>query len=163
MAKKKPDYKVDSTNILATIKANTRKNGKIRGKNKKQTRILKGACCHHLPNNKGKIKPTISNDGKMTCTCRVCGASFKGKPYSKQDVENKMKGMVELDNQLKYLAVAVNAGGDMVRYSSELGSMLACFPKYYRNVVSIAEKAENVRKKKKKKRGSDYSNVGSWS
>ena len=39
MAKKKPDYKVDSTNILATIKANTRKNGKIRGKNKKQTRI----------------------------------------------------------------------------------------------------------------------------
>lgn len=164
MAKnKRPDYKITEGSVISVIKQNTTKNGKIRGKNKKQTRVLRGACVHHTLNKNGKVKPTIYNDGKQTCTCRMCQASFKGRPYDKEEVINKIKGAKEVVNQLKYLSVAVNAGNDAVRYASELGSMMECLPKNYRKVASIAEKAESVRnKKKKKKNGSDFSTIGSW-
>lgn len=164
MAKnKRPEYKIGEGSVISIIKQNTTKNGKIRGKNKKQTKVLRGACVHHTLTNKGKIKPTIYNDGKQTCTCRLCQASFKGRPYSKEEVAGKIKGAKEVINQLKYLAVAVNAGNDAVRYASEAGSILELLPKNYRKVASIAEKAESVRnKKKKKKNGSDFSTIGSW-
>ena len=162
MAKKKPDYKLDG-NIIATIKEHTNKHGKIKGKNKKQTRTLVGACPHHTLNKNGKIKPILSNDGKQTCTCRACGASFKGHPYSGEDVKRMAKGTKELVNQLKYLSVAVNAGNETVRFACELGSMLEHLPSVYKNVKQIAEKAEAVKnKKKKKKSNSNFSNVGGW-
>ena len=165
MGKKNADYKVatGSGSVIAIIKENTNKHGKIRGKTKKQTKVLRGACVHHTLNNKGKVKPTITNDGKQTCTCRMCGASFKGRPYNKEEVVNKFKGAKEVVNQAKYLAVAVNAGNDAIRFFSEMGSMLELAPKNYRKIGSIAEKAESVRnKKKKKKNGSDFSSMGGW-
>lgn len=164
MAKnKKPDYKLNDGSVVAIISQNITKNGKIRGKNKKQTRVLRGACVHHRLNKSNKCKPTISNDGKSMCTCRLCGGTFKGRSYSNEEIENKIKGAVEVNNQLKYMSVAVNAGNDAVRYSSELGSMLATFKKNYKKINSIAQKAESVKnKKKKKKNGSDYSAMGGW-
>lgn len=149
-------------NVINVVKQHTDKKGRIRGKNKTQTKILRGACVHHTINGKGKIKPTIGNDGKSTCTCRLCGGYFKGRPYSPEEVEKKFSGAKEVVNQMKYLAVAVKAGPEAVRFSSELGSMLEIAPKHYKKIGRVAEKAEQVRNKKKKKRGDDMSAVGSW-
>lgn len=165
MAKKhKADCKLAREgSVISVIKQYTTKNGKIRGKNKKQTRTLRGACPHHTIDKKGRIKPTVTTHNQV-CTCRLCGGSFKAKGYTKEEVTNKIKGAVEIVNQLKYLSVAVNAGEGAVRYSTEVGSYLAHLPKNYRKVASIAEKAETVRNKKnkKKKGNADYSTVGSW-
>jgi hypothetical protein len=40
--------------------------------------------------------------------------------------------------------------------------MLEIAPKHYKKIGRVAEKAEQVRNKKKKKRGDDMSAVGSW-
>jgi len=164
MSKKtrRPEYKVSEGSVISTIKQHTKK-GKIRGKNKKQTKILIGACPHHTTNSKGKIKPIISNDGKQWCTCRLCKASFKGRPYKNEELDNKLKGAIEVINQGKYLSVAVGAGNDTIRYFTELGSMLALAKKYYKRVSSLAEKVESIHnKKKKKKNGSDFGTMGAW-
>lgn len=149
--------------VISIIDQNTTKHGKIRGKNKRQTKVLRGACVHHTLNKKGRIKPTVTNDGKSTCTCRRCKYSFKGRPYSRTEVQERVDGTKEVVNQLKFMAVAVNAGPDAIRYSSELGSMLELLPSNYKKIGSIAEKAERVRnKKKKEKNGADFSAIGSW-
>ena len=53
--------------IQVTNKALTKK-GRLKGKNKKETKALKNACMHHKINRKGKLKPAYfiqDND----CTC----------------------------------------------------------------------------------------------
>jgi cation transport regulator ChaC len=159
---KKPIYKAGDGSVISIIKENTTKHGKIKGKNKKQTKVLRGACVHHTTNHKGKVKPTIGNNDGKVCRCRLCGGTFKPSTYDKEAAENKIKGMREINNQAKYLAVALGTANENIRYFSELGSMIELFPKNYRKLASIAEKVESVKKKKKNRDNDNYSSLGSW-
>lgn len=164
MSKRKYDNKITSKgSVVRIIKDNTTKKGKIRGKNKQETRIMKGACPHHTINKKGKIVPTLvsDRDSNKYKVCRLCGARVEARTYDKEEVSKKLQGAIDVDNNMKFLAVATNAGEPMVRFSSELGSMLKVAKKYYRKVAKIAEKAEKIKSKKNKGRRSNDS-LGSW-
>ena len=50
---KRTNYRMGDGSVVATITANQKK-GKLKGKNKKETRILKGACTHHIIGKNGK-------------------------------------------------------------------------------------------------------------
>ena len=160
MGKSNKDYKLEG-NIINVIDQHTKK-GKIRGKNKTQTKILVGACPHHTFNGKGKLKTTLGNNGKNKCTCRRCKADFEPRTYTKEEVIKKIAGAKEVVNQMKYLSVAVKAGPEAVKFSTEAGSILELLPKFYRKTAKIAEKSESVRKKRKNKKHSSANDYGSW-
>lgn len=165
MAKKKVNYRLGDGSILSILKQNTSKNGKLRGRNKRETKILRGACVHHTLNKKGKVKTTIdTSKADGTCYCRQCGNSFKIGSYSKGEVKNVLTPVKDVVNNLKFLAVAVSAGPDTVRYSAELGSMLELLPKTYGNVSEIAVKATSSKGKKKhnKNRYDANNSYGAW-
>lgn len=163
MAKEqKPSYKAGDGSVLSIVSENLNKHGKIKAKNKKREKVLKGACMHHAVTKRGNVKMRIKTSDNRS-TCRMCGATFKAGTYEHDEVRKMVKGATELVNNLKFLTIAIGGGSQAVRYSSELGSMLYLLPGNYDKVAKIAKKADSVRKKKKRKKdNSESASLGSW-
>lgn len=163
MAKKHATGKLGNVDVIRVTTDSLNKKGKIKGKNKKEERVKRGACVHHKYNKKNKVKPDCDNE-KGKCHCRMCDARFRHKPYSDDEVVKNLNPVKEMNNQLKFVAVATNAGPEAIRYASQLGAMLECFRKNYKAVISIAIKQDRVKKKgKKNKSNSGSAALGSWS
>ena len=160
MGKKPINYE---KNITAVITNHLNKHGEIRGENKKETKNLKLACNHHKITKKGKIKPTIFNDGNGMCVCEMCGARFSAVLYEKDEskkIIGKVKGMLD---QAKFMNQAYDTGKDTQVYLTKLSVDLGHFGKTYGKIKKAAERLENVKKKKKgNNRSSQGSNYGSW-
>lgn len=140
------------------------KKGRLKGSNKKETKVLKGLCPHHRINKNGKVKPTIfSNDGEY-CICTMCGAKFPAKFFTNDEIKTLVNDMKEMNNQNKYTAVATNSGDNMVDFFSQFGVMLQSYKKNTKKLRNVAEKQGNVRNKKKNKNGggNGSSMYGSW-
>lgn len=163
MAKKKQrnDYSIGDGSIVAIITESLSKKGEIRGRSKKQTKVLRGACVHHVINRKGKVKARIWNDGKSVCTCTLCKFKFGTKLFDDKSLDAEVNAIQRLNNQAKFLATAAGADEETVRFFSEMGSKLMFYGKSYRKLRSVVEKRDSISKKKtKNKTGSQ--NFGSW-
>ena len=147
--------------IQVTNKALTKK-GRLKGKNKKETKALKNACMHHKITRKGKLKPAYfiqDND----CVCTMCGHRFPASFFSNDEVDSRLDDMIEMNDQLKYLTIAVDGGNEAAEYASSLGVNLGRFKKQYKKARNIAKKQNDVKRKKHKKRYTGSSQYGSWS
>lgn len=160
---KRTNYRMGDGSVVATITANQKK-GKLKGKNKKETRILKGACTHHIIGKNGKIKPMYHNDGNGRCICRMCGGSWKAKMYNDDDLERIIGKTEDVNNQSKMIVQAIGADKSTIRYFSEFGSMLKLYSKTYNNIRRIAEKQDSMKRKKKGNHSGGNSNttLGAW-
>lgn len=138
------------------------KKGTLKGKNKKETKQLKAICPHHKFNKKGKLKPTIFNNGDGTCTCEMCGARFPASFYKNNELDDVVGGMQTLNDQAKYMAVSLGAGNETIEYFSQAGGILGKYKKAYKKIRNVAEKQNSVKKKKNKKGGYGSSQYGSW-
>lgn len=141
------------------------KKGKIKGKNKKETKALKAQCCHHMYNKKMKQKPTIFRTGDDYAICEACGARFPVKVFEDDELNARIKGFEEMNNQAKYIAVAVGAGNSTVEYFSKVGAAIQPFKKTYKKIRTIAQKKNSLNKKKNKKgnrTGGGSAQYGSW-
>jgi hypothetical protein len=127
------------------------KKGEIKGKNKKETKSLKGACPHHKYNKKMKMKPTIFRTGDDYAICEACGARFPVKVFEDEELNARVKSFEEMNNQAKYIAVAVGAGNEAADYFSKLGSIIKPFQKHYKKIRTVAQKKNSINKKKNKK------------
>lgn len=152
MSKEKIGYVVEVSNALT-------KKGKIskKGKNKKKLHTM---CCHAVYSKKGKIKSKIINNNDGTCTCTICGATFAGKLYTKNEVQEILKPTVELLQATKYTSVAAGVNNDGIKYVVGTLSALKKFPKYYRNVRKVVAKTDE--KTKKPSYDVDSTSFGSW-
>lgn len=139
----------------------TNKKGKLKGKSKSQTKYLKGICPHHVITKKGKLKPRVFNNGNGECICTLCGARFPAKFYDNDSLHNVVGEMTVLNDQCKFLATSVHAGAGTVDYYSEMGAQLVNYGKNYKKLRSVADKQNNVRKKKKRNNYGS-SQYGSW-
>lgn len=140
------------------------KKGRLKGANKKQTRILRGSCVHHVITKNGKIKGTWSNNGKGQCQCYLCKATWPTKMLDKYEVEKKLHGAKELVNQAKFISQAINADRKTVTFYANLGASLEMFPNEYNNIKRIVEKRDSLKKKKKKGGNSGpKTTIGYWS
>lgn len=136
------------------------KKGKLKGKNKKETKMLKGMCPHHKLNKHGKVKPTIfSNDGE-SLICELCGARFPGHFFSNSEIKEIVEDMEVLNNQNKFMAVAIGAGEGTVDFFAQMGVALKSYKKNSKKLRNVAEKQNKVKKKSKSASGS--ANYGSW-
>ena len=146
-------------NVVKVTKS-TNKKGNLKGKNKKETKMLKAICPHHRINKKGKVVPTIFNNGDY-CICTLCGAKFRANFYSKEEVKEAVGAMKEMNNQAKFMSVATNAGENMCDYFGSFGAMIGTFSKNMKKITKVAQKQGAV-KEKKKKHDQGSSMYGSW-
>ena len=145
--------------VVKITKALTKK-GKLKGNNKKETKMLKHICPHHKINKKGKVVPTIFNNGDY-CVCTMCKHKFPASFYTNDEYDEAIGTMTEMNDQAKFMSVATNAGDNMVDYFANMGAMLGTFKKNAKKLRNVAEKQGSV-KQKKKKHNQGSSMYGSW-
>lgn len=143
------------------ISKSVSKKGRLKGKNKKETKALIGMCPHHKYNKHGKIKPTIFSNDNEYCICSMCGKKFPASFYKNEELGEIVGAMSQLNNQNKYTAVATNAGTEMNDYFAQMGVMLMHYKKNSKKVRNVAEKQGRV-KEKKKRTSNGSSMYGSW-
>lgn len=146
-------------NVVKVTKSMNKK-GRLKGSDKKETKVLKGLCPHHKINKHGKIKPTtFVTDGYSIC--KMCGAKFPARFYNNDDLDNIIDDMKELNNQNKFASVAINGGDKMIDYFCQMGAMLTTYKKNSKKVREVARKQGEIKKKKTKSHGGS-SMYGSW-
>lgn len=134
--------------------------GKLKGKNKKETKILKYSCVHHRYNRKGtKVKTTARSVGN-TLVCSACKQEIAKQFFAKDQVKDICRELREVVEQGKYLAVACNTSAETINYFSKFAVELHMFPKAYTRLAEIANNRGKVKKKKKDMSGSRA--YGSW-
>lgn len=151
--------KIESVEII-TKKLN--KKGKLKGKNKKETKMLKAVCPHHHYNKKHKLIPDIRNDGHGHCICLKCGAVFKAGWYDNDELHALTDDAKEFLNAGKFASVATHAGSKAVDVFTKATVAMEESAKVYKKIRKIGKKSESIHKKKKKNNygGGQY---GSWS
>lgn len=147
--------------VMQTTKAINKK-GKLKGKNKKETKVLRNACPHHRINKHGKLKSTIWTNESEYCVCTLCNKKFPAHFFKDEEIDTVVEGIEELNNQNKFTAVSTNAGEDAVKYYAQMGVMLGKYRKMSKKTKALAEKQNNVHKKKNKNRNTGSSMYGSW-
>lgn len=149
-----------SKSVMQVTKHLTKK-GRLKGKNKKETKALKGLCPHHKFTKRGKIKPTIFNADGHYCTCYMCGQEFRAGFYDDDEIKELVDGMKELNNQNKFTSVATNSGESMIDYFAQVGVALEQYVKNAKRVRNVASSASKAKRKKRRTR-SGSSQYGSW-
>lgn len=138
-----------------------KKKGKIKGKNKKETKILRGMCPHYMLSKKGKLKNMIVKDDNE-CICPICKKSFPGKFYDDDKIDSIVDNTERLLNQAKYISIAIGAGAKTTEYLMQTSGMLVNLKKVTRRLRDLARKKGNI-KSKKKQNGYGSERYGSWS
>lgn len=149
-------------NVIKCTKALNKK-GLIKGSSKKETKTLEGMCASHKINKKGKVVPQIKAANGYCYSTMVRGVKFPANFYSKDDLKEEIKKMEMLNEQAKFMAVATNAGEDMVDYFASIGIMLKFYKKNYKRIKKVAEKQGAIKNKKKKGYGRTTDSYGTWS
>ena len=148
---------------VSAVSKSLNKKGKIKGKNKKETKYLKRACTHHYYNRKGKLKAAFFNNSNGECICELCGRSFPTKPETKDEVRGRLESVLGLANQAVTAAVAGSLGEKAVDKFVNLKVLLEEFPKDYSRTMKAISKEDNIKKKKKNHNGGGSSQYGGWS
>lgn len=146
---------------FTTFNDHISKKGKIKGKNKKETKILKGMCPHVKISKKGKVKNMIINNRKGACVCQLCGKTFPANFYSDEDYARIIDDFEKSVNQTKFMAVQVNGGTKTIDYTMQLGGMLSQYKKIATRLRDISKKQGKV-KDKHKKRDTSRNVYGEW-
>ena len=148
---------------VSAVSKSLNKKGKIKGKNKKETKYLQRACTHHYYNRKGKLKAAFINNSQGECVCELCMRSFPTKPETKDNVRNNLETALGLANQAVTAAVAGGLGEKAVDKFVNLKVLLEEFPKDYSRTMKAISKEDNIKKKKKNNNGGGSSQYGGWS
>ena len=150
---------------ISTISKAINKKGKIKGKNKKETKYLERACLHHYYNKKGKLKAAIVNNDNGLCVCELCGRSFSTKLRSKDDVRNIFEDGLSIVNQAAYAATSAHLGEEAIDKMVKLKVLIEEFPKDYSRIFKAVSKEESINNKKKKHNnsGNGSNQYGNWS
>lgn len=150
--------------LVATVTNKLNKHGEIKGDNKKETKNLRAMCPHHKYNKKGKIKPTVYNDGNGTITCTMCNAKIPTHVLNSDElgkITGKFKTVLD---QARYMAQASDLGNETQQFLARLSVDTAQFTKTYGKIRHVVERSENMKKKNKKNHNnaSGSNNYGSW-
>lgn len=163
MAEKTREVRMGKSTVQAVTNS-LNKHGEIKGKDKKETKNLRAMCPHHKITKKGKIKPTIYNDGNGTCICEMCGHRFPTHLYTNDETKKVVGEMTQILDQSRYLAEAADLGKDTKAYLAQTSVSVAHFPKTYKKIRKVVEKSESTKRRKNKghnqKGGSE--SYGGW-
>lgn len=155
MANKRTELKVSpGKSTVQAVTNSLNKHGEIKGNNKKETRNLRALCPHHKITKKGKIKPTVYNDGNGTCTCEMCGHKFPTHLFDKDETQKIIGRVTQLLDQGRYMCEAADLGKETKAYLATTSVQVSHLPKIYAKIKRVVEKSENTKRKKKGNRNS---------
>lgn len=136
------------------------KHGELKGRNKKETKILKDTCMHHRINKKGKLKSRVEVAGGVA-HCTMCNNDFTAKPYSKDERDRICGDFYELVNNAKFMAAATHADENVQRVLAETAVNVRNVSKISKTLTKVVEKEDRMSKKEKKNSNSS-SSLGEW-
>ena len=150
--------------VIMEISKSLNKKGEIRGRSKKETKKLRAMCTHHKYNKKMKLKPAIFNTNDGYCVCTLCGKRFPTKLFDDNELKGIVGDMKTINEQAKYMSVAIGGGKEAVDYFTKTGAVLQSYQKNYKKIRFIAQKQSKIHGKKKNKRNvaTGSSQFGSW-
>lgn len=151
-------------NVVSNTTKHLTKSGKLKGKNKRESKLLRRACPHFIysKKNKSKLKPMFFNDGQGKCICKLCGASFPAKIANKSDVKASVETVVGYMNQAIAGAVSTNVSNKSIDKLAITKTSVKEFTKDYQKIMEIVSATDRVKNKKKKKNNSGNNAYGSW-
>lgn len=91
--------------MLRLISNKINKKGKIKGKDKKETKQFRALCAHHVITKKGKIKNKLVTYNKTNAICKLCNAIVPVTLMSPEEVEKTLETGRIMYDQSKYVAV----------------------------------------------------------
>lgn len=147
--------------ISSVIKKNDDGVIKLKTKNKKEKKILKAGCPHHYISKKGKPKMALKRYGDIA-KCKICGAEFKTKFYSDEQINDIVGNFKEVNNQAKFISVSMGFGGEATDYFGDVGVTLSKYSKTYAKMRNASMKSKNIEKKKNKDKDNGFHKYGSW-
>lgn len=161
MGKKSTEMK--NVKSFTTFNDHVSKKGKIKGKNKKETKILKGMCPHYRLGKNGKLKNMIVRQGdKMVC--KLCGEVFPARFFSDEELDKIIGDFKMSLNENKYITMYFNGGAKTTEYLMQLGGMISQYPKISKRLRDVAQKKGKIKNHKDKKKYQGGSSVyGDWS
>ena len=137
------------------------KRGKLHG-DKKEKKMLRNACPHHIITRKGKLRATTEQDGKGNVRCYICGDIIPMKFADDAEIRKATNGFYKYVTQGKLMAQAIGAGKKAIRQVTDTATLTKAYPKLYVNMRNVAQKQDKAKKNKKKKRYGGSSTYGSW-
>lgn len=162
MSKNKSIYDLSGNGVqpIQVVTDHVNKNGKLTG-SKKEKKALASICEHHLISKKGKkVRAKLDVHGK-NCQCRICKETMPTEFFSEQDYDKAYAPYKGLLSQAKLMAAATNANLKTQQEVCELNLRADRFKKVYGNLKKVAEKQDEVGKKKKKGK-KNQSTYGAW-
>ena len=136
------------------------KHGELKGRNKKETKIIRETCMHHKVGKKGKLKSRVEvSNGIAHCT--MCGEDFRAKPYTKDERKQLIADVAEFTNHTKFLAAAVGASEDVQRSLAEFSVGIQNLKHINKKYTKLVEKQDRITKKDKKNKNTG-STLGNW-
>lgn len=163
------DFKKQNGKQATVVKVTNslNKHGVIKGKDKKETKMLKWQCPHHKLTKKGKLKSMIYNDGNGVCSCSMCGHKFPPRIANKTEIAKVVNKTIQYVDQARYMVTAADLGQESETYLERLSVDINRFPKVYGRIGHVINKHDNTKKKKNKNRNryndSGSSSYGGWS
>ena len=148
--------------VIKTTKALNKK-GVIKGNSKKETKTLRGMCASHKINKKGKVIPQIKPENGFCYSKMVEGVKFPADFYDNEELKEIIKNMKTLNEQSKFMSVAINAGEEIVDFFASVGIMLEFYKRNYKRIMKVAKKQGAMKNKKKKGYGRTTDSYGTWS
>ena len=152
---------------IINIDKHVTKKGKIKGKNKAETKLLRTSCCHHRYNNKGHLKQTTipirTDDGETHFICRRCGCEFTPTVYTKKDVKEAIIPVIDILENDKFIAAATNSGQNVISYLVQTEVAIKKLPKVNKKLAKIASRRSDIKNKKKNRNTYSSNSYGSWS
>lgn len=137
------------------------KHGELKGKNKKETKLIKDTCMHHKVGKKGKLKSRV-NVNDQTAHCTMCGHEFPATLYTKEERNRIVGEYIEYLDNTGYMAASVEAGEDILRCVAEAKVSARNTKKINKKCTKIVRKEDQIAKKKKKNKDNGNSKLGSW-
>jgi hypothetical protein len=148
--------------VMVTTNA-VNKKGKLKGKNKKEKKLLKESCCHHIYNKHHKLKATFHDAGPGVVVCELCGREIPVAWVETDKIKEICDPVLSYANQAVTGAVAANLGEKVVDYMVNFKVSVEEFPKYYKKTIKVLNKQDRMRKKKNRKNnGGGSTKYGSW-
>lgn len=149
-----------STELIT--KAQRKHHGKLKGNSKKETKLLKATCNHHIYTKKGNQKPMIHNNGDGTAVCPMCKAIIPTKLMDDATVKSATEKVTRIVNQAKFLNIAIDGGTEADKFLVDTAVHLMQISKVYSKIRKVASKKDAMKGKKKKNRNNQGSSLGSW-
>lgn len=147
---------------VALATKHRKKKGRLKGDNKKETKMLQLTCPHHYYDKKGKLKSATFVTGNTFIVCEQCMKKIPAIQEDLEIVKNTVGQVKSWVRQGQYANVEIGGGEKTQNELNQMMVYLDKFPKLYKRIFKVVSVMSTKSKKNKKKKGDRSQQFGTW-